>query len=62
MALIIIADHDYRDLRLVSSLARVRRFIAGNYSVSQTSVIYEWWGFSCCPYYLGVRYSGVSTR
>ena len=29
---------------------------------SQTSVICFCWGFSCCPYYRGVRYSGVSAR
>ena len=29
---------------------------------SQTSVISVCWGFSCCPYYRGVRYSGVSAR
>ena len=27
---------------------------------SQTSLIYFWRGFSCCPYYRGVRYSWVS--
>ena len=29
---------------------------------SQTSLIYFWRGFSCCPYYRGVRYSGESAR
>ena len=44
----------FRDLELVSSFARVH--------FSQTSVIYFCRGFSCCPYYRGVRYSGVSVR
>ena len=29
---------------------------------SQTSVLYFCWGFSCCPYYRGVRNSEVSAR
>ena len=29
---------------------------------SQTSVIWFFLGFSCCPFYRGVRYSEVSAR
>ena len=35
--------------------------IAGVY-FSQTSVICFFLGFSCCPFYRGVRYSEVSAR
>ena len=35
--------------------------MAGIY-LSQTSVIYFCWGFSCCPYYRGVRNSEVSAK
>ena len=45
-----------RDLELVSLLARVRN------SGSLCQSIYFCLGFSCCPYYWGVRYSGVSAR
>ena len=47
-----------RDLKLVFSLARV----PNSKIFSQTSVICFCRGFSCCPYYWGVCYSGVSTR
>ena len=30
-------------------------------NVIQTSAIYFHQGFSCCPYYRGVRYSGVQS-
>ena len=43
-----------RDLKLVFSVARVY--------LSQMSVIYFYPEFICCPYYRGVRYSGVSAR
>ena len=49
----------WRDLELVSSLARVRN--SRNF-FCQRSVIYFCLGFSCCPYYWCVRYSGVSAR
>ena len=49
-----------RDLELVSWWAGVR-VIAGVY-FSQTRFIYFCPGFSFCPYYRGVRYSGVSAR
>ena len=48
-----------RDHELVALIARV--VIAGIY-FSQTSVIYFCRGFSCCPYYRGVRNSEVSAR
>ena len=47
-----------RDLKLVSSVARVRN----SGSLFQMSVIYFCPEFICCPYYRGVRYSGVSAR
>ena len=51
----------HRDRELVSLIASVRPAIAGIY-FSQTSVIYFCRGFSCCPYYRGVRNSEVSAR
>ena len=48
-----------RDHKLVSSLARVRN---SESLFSQMSVICFGQGFSCCLYYRGVCYSGVSTR
>ena len=47
-----------RNLKLVFSLVRVRN----SKSFSQTSVICFCRGFSCCPYYWGVCYNGVSAR
>ena len=44
-----------RDLKLVFSLARVR----DSKSFSRTSVICSCRGFSCCPYYWGVRKARV---
>ena len=44
----------------MSLIARVRR-IAGIY-FSRTSVPYFCRGFSCCPYYRGVRNSEMSAR
>ena len=47
------------DLKLVSSLARVRN----SGSLFQSNVCtYFCPGFSCFPYHQGVRYSGVSPR
>ena len=48
------------DLELMSSLTRVRN----SGSLFQSINVCNWFfsGFSVCPYYRGVRYSGVSTR
>ena len=48
-----------RDLKLVSSVARVRN----SGSLFQSNVCNFFCPeFICCPYYRGVRYSGVSAR
>ena len=48
-----------RDLKLVSSLARVRN----SESLFQSILCnFFYRGFSCCPYYRGVHNSGVSAR
>ena len=50
-----------RDLELLSSLARVRNS-RSLFQSMQMSVICFRWGISCCPFYRGVLYNGVSAR
>ena len=45
-----------------SKCPHYRVSVTAGVDFSQTSVICFCWGFSCCPYYRGVRYSGVSAR
>ena len=49
-----------RDLKLVSSLARVRN--SGNLFQSNVCNLFFPGIYSCCPFYWGVRYSEVSAR